>query len=65
MSLFPLADLCFATLRTASLGLLEYGMYNFIPGLLNMSKRACQAIITGSKKEKEMNISQTGGLLEY
>ena len=27
-----------------------------------MSERACQAIITGSKTEKEMNILWTGGL---
>lgn len=59
----PPADLCCATLRTASLGLQEYGQYNFIPGLINMSGRACQAKITGSKSEKEMEILQTSGVV--
>lgn len=35
---------------------------DFFSGLLNMSERACQAIITDSKTEKEINLWQTSGL---
>lgn len=35
---------------------------DFFSALLNMSERACQAIITGSKTEKEINLWQTSGL---
>lgn len=61
----PLVDVCCANVRVASLGLPEYSRYNITPGLLTMSQRACQAIITVSKGGKEINILQTSGILEH